>query len=158
MERARDHNAIGQAPQTLKFTHPGDIRTATVGRPPEPGDRRGCAVDTDVRTWRDPLTSGRLFGVIAAIEGFRLPIGSSHDITMWSVDKWVNLWTNIIFDLRSTPFVVPLQGGPFQLSPDPAISAEHRLHQAYFQQIFSLLVLSLGSNSCVIPQDNPGDA
>ena len=77
---------------------------------------------------------------------------------MWSVDKWVNLWTNIIFDLRSAPFVTPLQGGPFQLSPTPAISTEHRLHQAYFQQIFSLLVLSLGSNSCVIPQDNPGDA
>ena len=73
------------------------------------------------------------------------------------MDKWVNLWTNIIFDLRSAPFVTPLQGGPFQLSPGPGISAEHRLHQAYPQQVFSLLVLSWDSNSCAIPQDNPSD-
>lgn len=72
------------------------------------------------------------------------------------MDKWVNLWTNIIFDLRSTPFVTPLQGGPFQLSPDLVTSVEHRLHQAYLQQIFSLLVFSLTSNSCEIPQENPG--
>ena len=73
------------------------------------------------------------------------------------MDKWVNLWTNITFDLRSTLFVAPLQGGPRRLSPDPTVSAKQRLHQAYIQQIFSLLVFSLGANSCAISQENSGD-
>lgn len=82
VERARDDNAIGQAPQTLKFTGLGDIGTTAVGRPPEPGDRGGQAVDTDVRTGGNSPAGRRLFLGIPGILEFRLPIGSSHDITM----------------------------------------------------------------------------
>jgi len=82
VERARDHNAIGQAPQTLKFTRLGDIRTTAVGRPPEPGDRGGYTVDTDVCTCRQHSDAGRPFVGMTAIRRFRFPIGSSHDITI----------------------------------------------------------------------------
>ncbi|EFW28039.1 hypothetical protein HMPREF9057_00553 [Actinomyces sp. oral taxon 171 str. F0337] len=53
--------------------------------------------------------------------------------------------------------MAPLQGGPRRLSPDPTVSAKQRLHQAYLQQIFSLLVFSLVANSCAISQENSGD-
>lgn len=82
VERARDDNAIGQAPQTLKFTCLGDIRTAAVGRPPEPGDRRGQAVDEDVHTGGGSPAGRWLFLGIPGLWEFSLPIGSSHDITM----------------------------------------------------------------------------
>ena len=82
MKRARDHNAIGEASQTLKFADAGDIRTPPVGRPPKPGDRGGYAVDTGVCMWCDRSNGRQLFVDITAIHEFRLPIGTSHDITM----------------------------------------------------------------------------